>query len=384
MSIPFATPDDRDDEEDTSSSRPVLVADSAEALREVAERILEQWDERSAGWMAQKAEVAEGLDRIIRLVEEARSGDREASAALRVIPEEVPRPTLEYRLCETIQGQVLKDWREAVARNISTNPRPTLEILAILDEYRSRLRAEGSDELAARLTEPDAFELLVEMAHDLRSPLNSVLFLSEVLRSGHSGPVNDHQTRQLGLMYSASLGMISVVNDLVDLANERRNLAEEEPEPFSIGSVFDSVQRMVGPMAEEKEVELKFTLPDYDRCLGHPSPLGRVLLNLTTNALKFTDEGWVHVSARKKGRSIVEFSVQDTGKGIDPEEIERLFQPFRRSRNRTGHFFSGSGLGLSIVKRLLAQLDSELKVDAVPDGGSRFHFRVKLPSVSSI
>jgi len=384
MTIPFRTPDERDDEEDTSSNRPVLVADTAEALRDLAERILEQWDERSAGWMAQKAEVAEGLDRIIGLVEEARSGDRDPSGAMRVNAEEVPRPTLEYRLCEALQGQILKDWREAVARSTSTDPRPILEILATLDEYRGRLRAEGSDELAARLTEPDAFELLVEMAHDLRSPLNSILFLSEVLRSGHSGPVNDHQAKQLGLMYSASLGMISVVNDLVDLANERRDLAEEDPEPFSIGSVFDSVQRMVGPMAEEKEVELKFTLPDYDRCLGHPSPLGRVLLNLTTNALKFTDEGRVHVSAKKKGRSIVEFSVQDTGKGIDPEEIERLFQPFRRSRNRTGHFFSGSGLGLSIVKRLLAQLDSELKVDAVPDGGSRFHFRVKLPSVSSI
>jgi signal transduction histidine kinase len=226
--------------------------------------------------------------------------------------------------------------------------------------------------------------MVVELAHDLRSPLSSILFLSEVLRSGHSGPVTDHQWKQLGLVYSATLGMVSVVSDVMDLASEQKGSAIEDPSPFSIGAVFDSVHKMVGPMAEEKGISLEFRLPDYDRCLGTPGPLGRIMLNLTTNALKFTDEGWVRVAADKLGRSIVEFSVQDSGRGMAPDEIGRLFQPFRKSPYRSGYFFSGSGLGLSIAKRLLATMGSELKIESAPGEGSRFSFRVELPTVSAV
>jgi len=171
---------------------------------------------------------------------------------------------------------------------------------------------------------------------------------------------------------------------VMELASEQRGAFDEEPGPFSIGSVFESVGKMVRPMAEEKSVALEFRPPDYDRCLGHPGPIARILLNLTTNALKFTDEGWVRVSAEMMGRSVVEFSVMDTGRGMDEEEIARLFQAFRKATNRSGYFFSGSGLGLSIARRLLVAMGSELMIDSKPGEGSRFHFRLTLPTVPAV
>jgi signal transduction histidine kinase len=329
--------------------------------------------------MAQKEEVQEALERIEIEVERIRAG-----RGLPTIGAPPPRPLLDHRLCEALRIELLRDWAGTLDACGPWPPETILELLAALDEYRGLLRPGGTEELAARLAEPDAFELVVELAHDLRSPLNSILFLSEVLRSWHSGPVTDHQWKQLGLVYSATLGMVSVVSDVMDLASEQKGATIEDASPFSIGSVFETVQKMVGPMAEEKGISLEFRLPDYDRCLGYPGPLGRILLNLTTNALKFTDDGWVRVSADKLGRSIVEFSVQDSGRGIAEGEIERLFQPFRKSSHRTGYFFSGSGLGLSIVKRLLTALGSELKIESTNGEGSRFSFRVELPTVSAV
>lgn len=370
-----------------SSRRPSPSRDPMGPIRTVCERIMKAWIDGTSGWMAGPDEVSEALARIIQSVQNIRSG--EASTGLEHPP---TRPMLDHRLCDLIRTELLRDWR-------SRNPEPPggsnpdsadpssesaeefLRTLAALEAYRALLRPGESEELASRLAEPDAFELVVELAHDLRSPLNSILFLSEVLRSGHSGPVSDHQWKQLGLIYSASLGMVSVVSDVVELAGEARGNADDEPEPFSIGSVFENVERLVVPMAEEKGVTLEFRLPDYDRCLGHPAALGRVLLNLTTNALKFTDEGWVKVSADKVGRALIEFSVEDTGRGMNARDRERLFQPFRKSANRSGYFFSGSGLGLSIARRLLATMDSEIVVESERGMGSRLSFRVELPSV---
>lgn len=363
------------DESDPEES----VTKEADPIRRVSERIIAGWEDGSAGWMAQREEVEEALQRIAEGIAEIREGRAVGDA--RAVP---ARPFLHHRLCEAIRTELLRDGTGTEKGCIRAPPETILDVLSALEQYRGLLRPGGTEELAARLAEPDAFELVVELAHDLRSPLNSILFLSEVLRSGHSGPVTEHQWKQLGLVYSATLGMVSVVSDVMDLASEQKGTADEEPGPFSIGSVFDSVQKMVEPMAEEKGIALEFVLPDYDRCLGHPGPLGRVLLNLTTNALKFTDEGVVRVSAVKLGRSIIEFSVKDTGRGISPEELTRLFQPFRKSEHRGGYFFSGSGLGLSIAKRLLRSMGSDLEIESAPDEGSRFYFRVELPTVSAI
>src|SRR5690606_34479880 len=166
-----------------------------------------------------------------------------------------------------------------------------------MERIARALEPDWAQHLADRLSGPDGLELVVEVAHDLRSPLTSILFLAETLQRGRSGPVNEVQERQLGLIYSAAFGLSAMASDVIELARGGDRLASAEPVPFSVADVIHSVRDIVQPMAEEKGLAVVIHTPDSDFRVGHPGALNRVLLNLTTNALKFTSEGQVEVSA---------------------------------------------------------------------------------------
>lgn len=342
----------------------------SDIVRSAAEAVMGVWEGESERVAVILADVLDMLDRI-------RAGD---DPDLEV--DELQFPHLYHRLLEALRCEMLRQWSDE--RSVSDESAPELlSALTGLERIRLQLWSQGEEDMVARLAEPGAFDLLVEVAHDLRSPLSSILFLSEALRSGHSGPINEVQKSQLGLIYSAALGMVSISSDVVELAQGGRDYGEEEPSPFSIREVFDSVREMVRPAAEEKEVRLEFQPPRSDRRLGHPVLLTRVLLNLVANALKFTEEGTVTVRARAVQRNVLEFSVEDTGRGMDREQLEGLFRPFKKARHRAGHFFSGSGLGLSIARRMVSGMDAELRVESEPGEGTRFFFSVELPAPPS-
>src|SRR2546426_11485627 len=113
--------------------------------------------------------------------------------------------------------------------------------------------------------------------------------------------------------------------------------------------------------------------------MGHPVALSRVLLNLTTNALKFTEEGYVEIVTRETSPARVEFAVRDSGRGIDPAVVNILYQPFRRAPGRRRLCFSDTGLGLTMCRRPVQAMDSELQVETRPGWGTRFFFEVDLP-----
>jgi signal transduction histidine kinase len=256
-----------------------------------------------------------------------------------------------------------------------------LRTLGDLDQLGEARDSDAAAQLRARLDEPGGLDLMVEIAHDLRSPLTSILFLSETLHMGHSGEVNELQRRQLALIYSAALGLSGLVSDSIELAYGGERLADTERCPFSITETLEAVQDMVRPIAEEKGLTLRLRPQALDLRIGHPMALSRALLNLTCNALKFTEEGFVEIAAVAKDDALVEFSVRDTGPGIDPEALNRLYQPFPRSRAHAGFTFSGTGLGLTIGRRLIAAMGSELQVETGPSWGTRFYFAVELPLV---
>jgi len=139
------------------------------------------------------------------------------------------------------------------------------------------------------------------------------------------------------------------------------------------------VRDIVQPIAEEKSLTVRLTPPEADFRIGHPVALSRVLLNLTTNALKFTAEGFVEVTAREAGGRAVEFSVRDTGRGIPPQSMATLYEPFRRRQKPGEYAFSGSGLGLSICRKLVEAMGSTLGVETAAGHGTRFHFVLDLP-----
>lgn len=286
---------------------------------------------------------------------------------------------LERRLIEALRLETLRQWVEEEEEE--QNSTDVLELLRALEEVSRALLPKDARDLASRLADPDGFELLVEVAHDLRSPLTSISFLAEALRTGHSGEINQVQRSQLGLIYSAALGMTSVVSDVMELAHQSVNVVDQEPETFSISELFEYVRKLVQPIAEAKRIDLRFEVPEHERVMGQQIALNRVLLNLVTNAIKFTEEGWVMVAARYVERDTVEFSVRDTGRGIGPAGQSTLYQPFRKSAARKGSFFSGSGLGLSIARRLVRSMGAELEFQTHEGWGTCFYFQVKLPAV---
>jgi signal transduction histidine kinase len=289
--------------------------------------------------------------------------------------EGMPRNALSRRLL----GLIRTAFVERVQKLPSPDVMQLLRVLRAIEEVGQRLEADWSQHFADRLAGPDGLELVVEVAHDLRSPLTSILFLAETLQRARSGPVNPVQERQLGLIYSAAFGLSSVASDVIELARGGDRLVDLDPIPFSVTDILESVRDIVQPIAEEKNLVVRLQPPEADFRVGHPVALSRVLLNLTTNALKFTAEGFVEVTARQTSAQGIEFSVRDTGRGIPPQSMATLFEPFRRRQKQGEYAFSGSGLGLSICRKLVEAMGSSLQVETAPGYGTRFYFTLDLP-----
>ncbi len=289
---------------------------------------------------------------------------------------EVPPTPLARRLLGIMRGAFLEQVHGLPA---PPDAAQLLRAFAAIERVGEGLEADWSQHFTDRLSAPDGLELVVEVAHDLRSPLTSILFLAETLQRGRSGAVNPVQERQLGLIYSAAFGLSSVASDVIELARGGDRLVDLDPIPFSVTDILESVRDIVQPIAEEKSLAVRLTPPEADFRIGHPVALSRVLLNLTTNALKFTAEGFVEVVARQPAARRIEFSVRDTGRGIPPQSMATLFEPFRRRQKPGEYAFSGSGLGLSICRKLVEAMGSTLQVETQQGAGTRFYFELDLP-----
>ena len=339
-----------------------------DALRGAVERVQAEW-ERVVEHAASPEETAGNLAAISTAIRITAAG-READLGA------VPRTQLSRRLVGLVRSVFLE-------RVAPPAPAPDaaqlLRVLCAIERVAQRLEPDWAQHLADRLSGPDGLELVVEVAHDLRSPLTSILFLAETLQRGRSGPVNEVQERQLGLVYSAAFGLSAMASDVIELARGGDRLVDLDPIPFSVLDILESVRDIVQPIAEEKSLTVRLTAPVQDFRVGHPVALSRVLLNLTTNALKFTNEGHVEVTGREVGGDRVEFSVRDTGRGIPPQNMATLYEPFRRRQREGEYAFSGSGLGLSICRKLVEAMGSRLEVETAPDQGTRFSFILDLP-----
>jgi len=301
--------------------------------------------------------------------------------AVPVRPKVDPRihSSLGRRLLELLRGEIVEGWHEFGAPDSGLLP-----LLIAIERVRVTIQPNWAQTFAAQLSGADGLALLMDVAHDLRSPLTSILVLAETLQRGQSGTVNEVQRRQLGLIYTAALGLSSVASDIIEFTQGGDQLVESEPSPFSVTAMLESVRDIVRPIAEEKRLTVRLLAPTNDQRIGHPVALSRILLNLTTNALKFTDHGYVEIVAQEVGDSNetgsrLEFAVRDSGRGIPSDKITTLFQPLRKEAGRRGQLFSQTGLGLTICRKLATALKSELKVESRTGWGTRFYFEVDLP-----
>lgn len=338
------------------------------ALAAATTRVAGEW----GGTMRVDATSAEEVARHATALEaaiRARAAHDPATIAL-------PPSPLARRLLQRIHGQLLEDLQ---ALEPPASGADVLHLLRAVEGVAGELEPSWDQRFTDRLSGPDGLELVVEVAHDLRSPLTSILFLAETLQRGRSGPVTPLQERQLGLIYSAAFGLSSVASDVIELARGGDRLVDMEPLPFSVSDILLSVRDIVQPIAEEKGLEIRLHAEEGMIRVGHSVALSRVLLNLTTNALKFSDTGFVELRASALAGDEVEFAVRDTGRGIPAEAMEMLFEPFRRRQKERDYAFSGSGLGLSICRKLVEAMGSRMRVETEAGSGTRFSFVLELP-----
>lgn len=285
------------------------------------------------------------------------------------------------RLLERLRRSFLE---HAEAADVRAESDEVLRVLRAFESVQEALDLDAAHRFAARLTGNDAQQLVVEMAHDMRSPLGSILILAERLRAGAGGELAPIQQRQLGLIYSAAFGLSAMAGDVIELARGGTTLMDQQPIAFSISEVLQSILDILRPMAEEKRLTMRCTGPSADVRVGHPAALNRVLLNLATNAIKFTNTGSVDVTCRELDRTRVEFSVRDTGRGIPDYVMSNLFEAFRQRQVPGDYAFSSAGLGLSICQKLVGAMGGALGVETAPEQGTRFHFILELPQAAQM
>jgi signal transduction histidine kinase len=249
-----------------------------------------------------------------------------------------------------------------------------VRVLIKVDEAAEGWKRTDRGKFISRLTGSDCADAVVAIAHDIRSPLCSILLLVDSLRRSTKVVDTSVRDRQLGLIYGAALGLSTTVSNLIDAARGS-TLVHGRPSPFSITETLLAVSSIVQPMCEEKGIPLEVHFPRSDIRLGYASAIQQALLNLTSNALRYTDSGSVTLGCSEVMGTRVEFWVEDTGPGIPDHVVEQLCYGFPPEGAPLR--FSSAGLGLAIVRTLVEAMGSSLQVDT-GSTGTRFSFILEL------
>lgn len=360
---------DSDRRSDAVTSSPVW-----RALAAACGDVCLEWAHREHG-ATSAADVRNTVSGLTENVRQAVAGE---TVALAAFPTFVPvRRVLE------LMRRAFLDRSDALEIDAGGEP-GILDVIKAMERVQHAVDEDAAHRFASRLSGQDAQQLVVEMAHDMRSPLGSILILAERLRYGSAGSLTPIQERQLGLVYSAAFGLSALAGDVIELARGGTTLMDQPPMPFLVSDVLQSIMDILRPMAEEKKLIVRCVGPEADLRVGYQAALNRVLLNLATNAIKFTNTGSVDVACRQLDRSRLEFSVKDTGRGIPPHVMSHLFEAFRQRQITGDYAFSSAGLGLSICKKLIAAMGGELGVETELEKGTRFHFVLDLPQGSRL
>jgi len=259
---------------------------------------------------------------------------------------------------------------ELLNRELEDTNRGVVALYAELDERADYLRR--ASELKTKF--------LSNVSHEFRTPLNSILSLARLLMDGFDGDLNEEQTRQVRYIESSARDLQEMVNDLLDLAKVEAGKIRIRPKRFEVHELFSGLKGMLKPLlADNNSVDLVFEdaggLPSLRTDEGKVS---QILRNLISNALKFTPEGSVTVSAEMLEGDEVLFTVKDTGIGIAPEHFETIFKEFSQVENPLQERYRGTGLGLPLCRNLAILLGGKIWLESTPGQGSTFF--VKIPA----
>jgi PAS domain S-box-containing protein len=219
---------------------------------------------------------------------------------------------------------------------------------------------------------------LASMSHELRTPLNSIIGFTGIILNELAGPLNLEQKKQLKMVKGSSHHLLNLINDVLDISKIEAGELEVSCEKFSMRDVITQVAESLTPLAEQKGLSLTVEIAtEVDTLSSDERRIRQVLINLANNAIKFTEKGEVKIVCLKRD-SRIEVEIRDSGIGIKDEDIGKLFQPFQQLDTGISRKYEGTGLGLSVCKRILDMLGGDIRAKSQFGKGSTFTFTVPL------
>jgi len=239
---------------------------------------------------------------------------------------------------------------------------------------------EQLEQANVRLQEMDRLKsvFLASTSHELRTPLNSIIGFTGIILQGMSGEVNEEQRKQLTMVKNSASHLLSLINDVLDISKIESGRVELSPEEFSLDDLVREVVEPLSPTASKKGLELMTEVPAGITLFNDKRRVKQVLMNLVSNAVKFTNQGSVKITARVPGEDNLEVRVIDTGVGIKKEDMDKLFQPFQQIDVSPTKKSEGTGLGLHLSKKLADLLSGDISAKSEYGRGSEFTFTMPL------